>query len=204
MVAQEYSLGQSSNRSLALKYGVSEGAVRLRAKNEGWVKDLKQTFDKALKEAVINETAQELPRNRMTATQKTTQKTTQNAKCVVSDEQIVEAAVRTSVEVIKEHRVDIKKLHDLADKTEVVLVEILRTKDLEKSAFIFGTGRDTVMGMLQKYVAIKEKIINLSRQTYNLDNEEGWKGGTIININSPSEIEKLSDTELNQIIKDAQ
>jgi hypothetical protein len=167
-VEKEYSLGQLSNCSLAKKYGVSEGAIRKWAKKEGWQRDLKETFDKALEEAVITEAAQK--------STKGTDGSTKGTDVVLSDEQVVKAAVNTTLEVIQRHRSDITKLNELADKAAENIDKIFQNKSFDDVEFMLGTGRESVLTMLQKLTAIKEKAILLERQAYSLsDKSEGDK-----------------------------
>ena len=51
----EYRAGQLSNVMLGKKYGVTEGAIRKRAKAEGWQKDLADAVRQQVKEKLVRD-----------------------------------------------------------------------------------------------------------------------------------------------------
>ena len=147
---KEYRVGQLSIRALGSKYEVSEAAIRKKAKKEGWERDLKETFDKALDDAIVQETARESSRE-----------SSQSAQCELSDDQIVQAAVDTSLEIVKKHRAHIHKLHDLADKASEHIEAILKEKSFDNYEWMLGTGKESVLAMMQKFASVREKAILL-------------------------------------------
>ena len=74
----EYRAGQLSNVLLGKKHGISEGAIRKRAKAEGWQKDLAGAVRERVREKLVREEVRE-PN--------------------VRDEVIVETAASTGAEV---------------------------------------------------------------------------------------------------------
>jgi hypothetical protein len=157
-IEKEYRVGQLSTRALARKYKTGESAIRWRVKTYGWERDLKDTFDKALGDAIIKQTAQE-----------TAQKNDNTAQCAKSDDEVIQEAVDTSIEVIKKHRAHIFQLHNLADQAFECVNGILKAKSVEGYEWMFGTGKESVMTMLQKLTSVRSKAIELERQAYNLD-----------------------------------
>ncbi|MHC4397968.1 MAG: hypothetical protein ACYS1A_20180, partial [Planctomycetota bacterium] len=117
-----------------------------------------KTFDKALDDAVVKHTASESLRGG-----------SQSLHCNPSDDKVVEAAVDTSIEVIKKHRGHIHKLHELADNASGCIESIFKEKSFASFVWLLGSGKESVMTMLQKLTSVRSKAIELERQAYNLD-----------------------------------
>jgi len=167
-LAKEYRIGQVSVRALARKYNVSEGAIRKKAKQQEWQRDLKNAFEDALETAIVQDTAQEV-------TKKSTRKSTQKVRSAnFSDKAAVKAAVEVSIDVIQGHKKHISKLHEISDQAQDALSELFQTKDIAGFEWL-GVLRESPFSMLQKLASAREKAIKLERQAYNLDRKDGGK-----------------------------
>jgi len=102
MVEQEYRLGVQSIRSIATQHQCTEGAIRLKAKNEGWSRDL--TAKVAAKTAELLR-SEEL---------RTALRTTPSAKATEREQIEISAQVKTNI--ILAHRKDIPIARSLAMK----------------------------------------------------------------------------------------
>lgn len=98
LVEREYSAGLLSNRQIASKHGISEGAVRLKAKKFGWAKDLKEKIRLATEKKV-----------REAAYAKSTQGR-------LDEKGEVEEAAKTQAEIILTHRKDIVRARTIGGK----------------------------------------------------------------------------------------
>lgn len=166
-VHAEYRSGQLSNVLLGKKYGVSEGAIRKRAKADGWQKDLAGAVRERVREKLVREEVR-----------------TPN----VRDEVIVETAATTGAEVVRRHRKDIAKGHGLAsmlfeqleyaainrDDLENLVEE--ETKDDEnnhrRNRMLKALSLPTHAAVLRDLSACLKNFIPLERQAFNLDEQE--------------------------------
>lgn len=166
-VEAEYRSGSLSNRLLAEKHGVSEGAVRKKAKTQGWPKDL----TKAVREAVRSELVR-------------TEVRTPN----VGEREIIESAAATGAQVVRTHRKDIRSAADLVGLLMSQLADaVVGREELEQAIEEEVEGdegpvkyqrRAKLMRAvsLQSHAAIArdlstaaKNLVGLERQAYNLD-----------------------------------
>lgn len=97
-VEADYRTGRHSNRTLASKHGVSEFAIRSRAKRFDWQKDLTEqvaTRARAIAHRAAHRTKSENP---------------SQCDADLSDAELVEAAARETADVILQHRSDLAQL----------------------------------------------------------------------------------------------
>lgn len=97
MIEQSYRTGLMSIREMAHLAGVTEGAIRKRAKSRGWERDVS---------AKITAKADALVRSREVRTQVRTEK-------AVSERVLIEANAQVIADVRMSHRGDIRKSRDL-------------------------------------------------------------------------------------------
>jgi predicted transcriptional regulator len=90
-IERAYRAGVLTNREIAKQHGISETAIRKRAKRESWDKDLTARV-------------QEKVRSELVRTEVRT------AEAANQERQIVEEAAATVVSLVREHRQDIKRL----------------------------------------------------------------------------------------------
>ena len=104
----EYRAGIKSSRALAAEYGVSEGAIRKRAKNEEWQRDL----NPQIKERAENLVRTATVRNQVRAESGAT-------ACVpasIPERMLVEVNAQVQSDIILSHRTDISRARRLAMK----------------------------------------------------------------------------------------
>lgn len=94
---QLYRAGQLSIRMIAAQVDVSEGAIRKRAKKEGWQRDLKEKVRQAVRNALVRGESAGPTR----------------AREMRAENEIVEQAAASAVEVVREHRHDLRRLQGL-------------------------------------------------------------------------------------------
>lgn len=96
-IEADYRTGRHSNRTLAAKHGVSEFAVRSRAKRFDWQKDLTEQVASRAR-AIAHRTAHRT-------------KTENASHCdAPTDEEVIESAARETADVILQHRTDLAAL----------------------------------------------------------------------------------------------
>ncbi|MCO7556187.1 hypothetical protein [Metapseudomonas otitidis] len=163
----EYRAGQLSNVMLGKKYGVTEGAIRKRAKAEGWQKDLADAVRQQVKEKLVRDEVR-----------------APNAR----DREIVEAAATTGADVVRRHRRDISKGQDIVSMLFCQLEEAATNRAELEDAIEEETKNDETTrrrtqlmrlvslashaGVLRDLSAAMKNLIPLERQAYNLDEQE--------------------------------
>lgn len=163
----EYRAGQLSNVMLGKKYGVTEGAIRKRAKAEGWQKDLADAVRQQVKEKLVRDEVR-----------------APNAR----DREIVEAAATTGADVVRRHRRDISKGQDIVSMLFGQLEEAATHRAELEDAIEEETKHDETTrrrtqlmrlvslashaGVLRDLSAAMKNLIPLERQAYNLDEQE--------------------------------
>lgn len=163
----EYRAGQLSNVMLGKKYGVTEGAIRKRAKAEGWQKDLADAVRQQVKEKLVRDEVR-----------------APNAR----DREIVEAAATTGADVVRRHRRDISKGQDIVSMLFGQLEEAATNRAELEDAIEEETKNDETTrrrtqlmrlvslashaGVLRDLSTAMKNLIPLERQAYNLDEQE--------------------------------
>lgn len=166
-ISAEYRSGQLSNVLLGKKYGVSEGAIRKRAKADGWQKDLAGAVRERVREKLVREEVR-APN--------------------VKDEVIVETAANTGAEVVRRHRKDIARGHGLASMLFQQLEDAATNRDDLEEAVEEETKGDennqrrnrmlkalslpTHAAVLRDLSTCLKNFIPLERQAFNLDEQE--------------------------------
>jgi len=112
-VERDYSAGLLSLREIGDKYGVTEGAIRKKAKKEEWVRDLT---------AKIAKKTDDLVRKEMVRSEVRSEKT-------VSEKEVIEANAQAIVNVKLGHRTSIKKVNRLVES----LLDEIETLNKDKS-----------------------------------------------------------------------
>ncbi|WEX75244.1 hypothetical protein PYH37_000629 [Sinorhizobium numidicum] len=109
-IEREYRAGQISHRAIASAHGITGGAIRKKAKSEGWQRVLADEVRQAVREKLVRSDADE-----------GTQDGTHAQRA--SDSEIIEGAAIRGLNVITSHRKDLQQLHGL----KRVLAERLST-----------------------------------------------------------------------------
>lgn len=168
-----YRSGQLSNRALGKAHGVSDTAIRKRAKDYGWSKDLTAAVQKAVRSQLVRTPAVR----------------TLN----VSEREIIELAAATGAQVVRTHRVDIRNAASLVGQLMEQLGEAINCRheiaaDIEQETDGDKDGQRRARMMraisLQSHAAVvrdlstaAKNLVALERQAYNLDaapNEDSY------------------------------
>ena len=112
-VERDYSAGLLSLREIGDKHGVTEGAIRKKAKKEEWVRDLT---------AKIAKKTDDLVRKEMVRSEVRSEKT-------ISEKEVIEANAQAIVNVKLGHRTSIKKVNSLVES----LIDEIETLNKDKS-----------------------------------------------------------------------
>lgn len=121
-IEQQYRAGVRSLRDIGAEFGITEGAIRKKARKEDWVRDLSEK---------IKFKAQELVRK--TEVRNTVRKETQQG--------IIDSVAQQQAAVLLNERTDIKRLSALCEKFENELEQY--DEDLEKKAKVLKSIIDT-------------------------------------------------------------
>lgn len=170
-IESAYRAGVMSLREIASQHGISEGAIRKRAKKDDWSRDLN---------AKIKSRADDLVRKEEVRKQVRTETT-------LSERVLIEATAEVIANVRMEHRGDIRRARELANvlfdelSTECADVSVLsKLGDLMFSPD--DNGRDKLNEIYHSIISLPERVksakalsetlknlIGLERQAYGLD-----------------------------------
>ena len=164
---RDFRVGQLSNRMIAEKHGVSETAIRKRAKAHGWSKDL-------------TEKVRQEVRNQLVRTEVRTP--------IASDREVVEVAAATGAQVVRTHRKDIRTAADIVGLLMGQLLDAASNReDLAEAIEDETAGDETGHRRARLYRAISlqshaaivrdlstaaKNLVALERQAYNLDEQQ--------------------------------
>lgn len=178
-IEADYRAGVKSVRQIAREHGLSETAIRKRAKSEGWARDLS---------AAIQAKADELVRNEAVRTE------VRNANRI-PDKVVVDANANAVYRVQMAHRAGLTKLSGLRD-TLLLELEGSATPDPKADPPPPGTVNppEAAAGLtlpvriesLKKLAEVDEKIRRGEREAYGIDKIQPDEGGIV---------SKLSDAE---------
>ena len=152
-IERAYRAGQLSLRAIASAHGITEGAIRKKAKAESWQRALADKVRQAVREKLVRTDGE-------TGTQHGTQP--QRA----SDSEIIEGAALRGLTVITTHRKDLQQLHGL----KRILAERLSTflQGVTPDGPCLGD-KESPGDLLEKLSRITARLIPLERQAHNLD-----------------------------------
>ena len=155
-IYREYRAGQLSNVEIGKQYGVSEGAIRKKAKIENWQKDLAKTVRERVREKLVRDEVR---------------------KSSASDSEIIQAAVERGAAVQSIHRKDSRQQQEIVQRLIQILQE--RLSEVEKPSLDHLRSCGSTMRDLSQALA---KLVIIERQAYNLD-EDGRRPDAIEEIN---------------------
>lgn len=166
----EYRTGKYSNRQLGTKFGVSESAIRRRAKLKGWEKDLskkvqQQTRIKSTQKAVVD------------TVRKQREAQGSDVEAPLTEDEIVEAAAEHSATIITQHQKRIEKyqviVDDFADRiTEQVATGRIKVMTKSGEPTEIDTPLDYVGRSISNGVMALERLVKLERQAHGIDSDE--------------------------------
>jgi len=153
-VERDYSAGLLSLREIGDKHGVTEGAIRKRAKKEEWIRDLT---------AKIAKKSDDLVRKEMVRSEVRSEK-------IISEKEIIEVNAQAIVNIKLAHRGDIRKskniVNALFDELELTtdnrelfeqLGEILRQES--------DSGQDKLNDIYKKVISMPQRIDGVKKLT---------------------------------------
>lgn len=169
-----YRAGVMSLREIASQHGISEGAIRKRAKRDDWSRDLN---------AKVKERADDLVRKAEVRKQV-------RSETVLSERVLIEATAEAIATVRMEHRGDIRRARTLAnalfDELEAECADVDALRKL--GALMLDpdeNGRDRLNELYQSIISLPERVksmkalsetlknlIGLERQAYSMDEGE--------------------------------
>lgn len=145
----EYAKGTRSNVDIAAQFGVSEGAIRKKARENNWAKDLSAQI-------------------RLKADQKVRQAEYEmSTSYKESRTNAVEVAAQQQADIILNHRTDIRKQRGLRDKLlDICITQADSGDDLERLAEILDSGdTDKMKAAFRKAISTPQQIENLKKLT---------------------------------------
>lgn len=181
-IHREYCVGQKSARTLGDQYGIAPSTITRKAKKEGWIQDKTDEVRQRTKAGLLRRnTERNTPRN--------TPK-----KCNTPTREDIEIAVQTNIEVIRDHRKQVKKGRELVellfgqlehaavnrDEIESDIVDDTATGGPKQTGGIDKKRRNAMMkavslpshsGALRDLSTALKNLIPLERQAFNLDDD---------------------------------
>lgn len=163
-IEREYRAGQLSLREIAKRFGISDTAIRKRAKNEGWIRALADKVRNAVKEKLVRADGSHHQR--------------------ADDKEVVDLAASRGFQVVTSHRRDLEQLHGLkrviADRLAVYLAG-------GQADGPFMGEKESPGDVLEKLSRVTARLIPLEREAYNLDD------GDKADVMSPTVLYQLPD-----------
>lgn len=174
-----YRAGVMSLREIASQHGISEGAIRKRAKRDDWSRDLS---------AKVKERADDLVRK--AEVRKAEVRKQVRTETVLSERVLIEATAEVIATVRMEHRGDIRRARTLAnalfDELEAECADVESLRQLgELLSSPDDNGRDRLNELYQAIISMPERVksmkalsetlknlIGLERQAYSMDEGE--------------------------------
>jgi len=141
-IEAEYSAGVKSVNAIAKAHGISESAIRKRAKRDGWQRDLSNSVRSAARSKLVR---------------------TQGANSDVrTDADIIDSASDEITQVVVSHRGQISQWKGIATKLAVTLAEMgVDDENHNEFARSLNSGVDAL-----------GKLVKLERQAYCMDDED--------------------------------
>jgi hypothetical protein len=152
-IEKEYRAGQLSVREIARQHGVSETAIRKRAKADGWERALADKVREAVREKLV----------RSDGSQEGSQ--AQRA----SDRQILEGAALRGFEIVTSHRKDLTQLHGIKRVLMDRLAMVLHGQTPEGPCL---GEKESPGDLLEKLARVTSRLVPLERQAHNLDEKD--------------------------------
>lgn len=137
-IEEEYRAGQKTIRAIAEQHGLSDTAIRKRAKQDGWMRDLSDKVRREVRTKLVRE----------------------QVRTDATDEEIIEAAAGTGAGIIQQHRSRIAKASGLADKMLTELESATGDVDISKRATTLRTLADTI----ERVVKLERQAYSLDEQ----------------------------------------
>lgn len=152
-VEREYRAGQLSLREIARLYGVSDTAIRKRAKACDWTRALADKVREAVREKLVRSDGSQQGSHPQRAN---------------DDRSIIESAALRGLAIVTSHRRDLEQLHGL----KRILVDRLSTllNGGDPGGLCIGS-KESPGDLLEKLSRVTARLIPLERQAHNLDEQ---------------------------------
>lgn len=162
-VERDYRTGQYSNRELSRLHGPSEAAIRKRATDGKWSRDLSEQIRQRVREKTNRAAASEIVQS-------------------ITDAEIVENAAAVGATVVQSHQRMIRRAKGLTEKLMDLLERQLETGKMQVQVRGGAVAEidlplDYVGKSLGSATQAMERAIRLERQAYGLDEEGSEKVG---------------------------
>ncbi|MGG7725858.1 hypothetical protein PGN57_09525 [Klebsiella aerogenes] len=172
-----YRAGVMSLREIASQHGISEGAIRKRAKRDDWSRDLNAKIQQKADDLVRKQEVRKQVRNESTLTERV----------------LIEATAEVIATVRMEHRGDIRRARELTntlfDELGAQCADVSALKQLGDIMFDpDDKGRDRLNEIYQKVISLPSRIksmkdlsdslktlIGLEREAYSIENKAETK-----------------------------
>lgn len=168
-IERAYRAGQLSVRAIAERYGVSDTAIRKRAKTSGWQRDLTEQVRKEVRNKLVRSEV----RTPLRA----------SANCEL-DAHIIEEAAEEGAQVVRTHRRDIRKASDIADLLMNDLAATIQSREaiektiedetepgMHRANMLAAVSLPSNAKTLFQLSAAMKNLQTLERKAYNLDDE---------------------------------
>lgn len=150
----DYRTGQYSNRELARLHGPTEAAIRKRAKDHDWQRDLSEQIRKRVIEKTTAAVAREVSR-------------------AETDQQYVEEAAEAGANIIRGHQRLLIQARDIAETLMDRLSEQLKSKtmkvEVRGEVMEVDVNLDYAGKSLGHATQALERVVKMERQSYGLD-----------------------------------
>ena len=142
-IESDYRAGQLSIRKVASRHGLTEGAIRKKAKTQGWLRDLTDKVKQATKEKLVR-----------------SEGTQDDAR--TNDEDIIDDASNNAVSLVLSHRSSIREYRTISNRLATKL----------KSIEIDENNHQAISRSLNSGIDALAKAIRLERQAFNIDDDQ--------------------------------
>lgn len=163
-IEREFRAGQLSIMEIARRHGLSDTAIRKRAKRDGWTRDLGDDVRRRIRDKRVREEAEG------SGSSSNSERAT--------DEEIVERAATRGFEVEQSHRRDLNQLHGLKRVLATRLSQFLHNEPVDGPCL---GDKESPGDLLEKLARVTSRLIPLERQAYSLDDPQA-EGGVTINV----------------------
>ncbi|MDR3487080.1 MAG: hypothetical protein P4M05_19510 [Bradyrhizobium sp.] len=167
-IEREYRAGQLSVRAIAAQHGLTEGAIRKRAKADGWARPLADKVRAAVKEKLVRAEGTQTERAR-------------------TDAETIEVAAARGVELVRQHRASLNRantivaklldeLESATDKRDEITDEIEAATEGDRNpnrrnAMLRAVSLPSRAQTVRELSQAMKNLIPLERQAFNLDSE---------------------------------
>lgn len=162
-IEREYRAGQLSVREIARQFELTEGAIRKRAKLDGWSRPLAAKVREAVRERLVRADG--------------TREGTQERRA--ADAEIIKAASARGLEVQLSHRRDLEQLHALK-RILAGRLSVHLQGDVPDGPCLGD--KESPGDLLEKLSRISSRLIPLERQAFSLDDDAGSNARPVVAI----------------------